>query len=75
MAFDCYIRVLCYQVGILKDNCSIGVLQSICLGSQYMCVCVNVCVSSHMPSGNGPAAPVLAGPFFLKVKMKVQFYK
>ena len=38
-----------------------------------MCVCVNVCVSSHMPSGNGPAAPVMAGPFFLKVEMKDQF--
>ena len=25
--------------------------------------------------GNGPAAPVLAGPVFLKVKMKVYFYK
>ena len=73
MAFDCYIRVFCYQVGVLKDNCGSGVLQSICLGSQYMCV--NVCVCSHMPSGNGPAAPVLARPFFLNVVMKVQFYK
>ena len=25
--------------------------------------------------GNGPAAPVLAGPVFLKVKMKFKFYK
>ena len=25
--------------------------------------------------GNGPAAPVLAGPVFLKVKMKFNFYK
>ena len=73
MAFDCYIRVFCYQVGVLKDNFGIGVLQSICLGSQYMCV--YVCVSSHMPSRNGPAASVLVGPFFLKVKVKVQFYK
>ena len=25
--------------------------------------------------GNSPAAPVLAGPVFLKVKMEVHFYK
>ena len=29
----------------------------------------------HRAGGNGPAAPVLAGPVFLKVKMKFNFYK
>ena len=29
----------------------------------------------YRASGNGPAAPVLAGPVFLKVKMKFIFYK
>ena len=28
-----------------------------------------------MAGGNGPAAPVLAGPVFLKVKMKFSFYR
>ena len=30
---------------------------------------------SYRAGGNGPAAPVLAGPVFLKVKMKFNFYK
>ena len=30
---------------------------------------------SFRASGNGPAAPVLTGPVFFKVKMKFQFYK
>ena len=29
----------------------------------------------YRASGNGPAAPVLAGPVFLKVKMKFNFTK
>ena len=36
-------------------------------------VCVCMCV--FRASGNGLAAPVLAGPAFLKVKMKFNFYK
>ena len=35
------------------------------------------CLTDHFTraGGNGPAAPVLAGPVFLKVKMKFNFYK
>ena len=29
----------------------------------------------HRAGGNGPAAPVLAGPVFLKVKINFHFYK
>ena len=29
----------------------------------------------HRAGGNDPAAPVLAGPVFFKVKMKFKFYK
>ena len=32
-------------------------------------------IISFRAGGNGPAAPVLAGPVFLKVKMKFNFYK
>ena len=34
----------------------------------YLCMHVRA-------GGNGPAAPVLAGPVFLKAKMKFNFYK
>ena len=30
---------------------------------------------SFRVSGNGPAAPVLAGPFFFKIKITFHFYK
>ena len=33
------------------------------------------CESVTRAGGNGPAAPVLARPVFLKVKMKFNFYK
>ena len=35
----------------------------------------NKMFSTHRASRNGPAAPVLARPVFLKVKMKFNFYK
>ena len=43
--------------------------------------CFHVCdinfhdIVTDRVSGNGLAAPVLAGPVFLKVKMKFNFYK
>ena len=40
------------------------------LHSNY-CACLLV----DRAGGNGPAAPILAGPVFLKVKMKFKFYK
>ena len=40
-----------------------------------MCHLVTSPYSSFTAGRNGPAAPVLAGPVFLKVKMKFNFYK
>ena len=34
-----------------------------------------MCTKPIRAGGNGSAAPVLAGPVFLKVKIKIHFYK
>ena len=39
----------------------------------YVCEYMYVCMCGA--SENGPAAPILAGPVLLKVKMKFSFYK
>ena len=46
---------------------------------KFMSIMVSTLVMTHeLPSragGNDPAAPVLARPFFLKIKIKFHFYK
>ena len=65
-------HIICVAACMVVYQC-IPVYHIICVAA---CMVVYQCIPVyHRAGGSGPAAPVLAGPVFLKVKMKVYFYK
>ena len=65
----------CVRVCVRRCVCA-GVCAHVCVCARVCVhVCVRVCVCVCRAGGIGPAAQLLAGPVFLKIKAKFHFCK
>ena len=64
---------ICHRIAI-AFNVRLIIMLSTNQFSNISCL-INMLTYKYRAGGNGPAAPVLAKPVFLKVKIKIHFHK